>query len=513
MNDLHNAQCPCATGWHCCDGECFPNDQRCPCSSGFHNCDGECIPLEETCYADTDDNTGLSLTFEWHSFHGAENLNASYSIALDDQGNSYLAGSANNVWPGPQGHGPRHTPPEAIEPVIFVLKLDPQGSYRWHAFFRELAVDFASLTVDGAGNVYLTGTSISPWLGPEGQSPQTPHSGDQAGNMVVVKLNTEGVYQWHTFYGAERSRSLAWDRRGNLYATGDSTKSWSGPDDTPPLNAHSADQRSNLVILKLTASGTYQWHTFLGDGDHRMHAATIDMEGNIVVTGQTDGPWSGPAGQHPANGYSGKSEIVVLKLNEHGAYQWHTFHGSPYGDDVGLSLAIDQAGGVTIAGRSTNCSWWGPGDQQPLHYAGLLSEGLFVLRLDSLGTYRWHTFYPATGQSLAIGSAGNIFITGYASKTWNGPNGRRPLNPMNEDNFGFYSDDLVILKLQPSGEYAWHTFYGGYGQDRGGEIAIGELNDLRICGTSSLAWNGPNGQAPRYAHSGGDDIFVLKLTE
>ena len=37
---------------------------------------------------------------------------------------------------------------------------------------------------------------------PGGQSPLHPHSG--AEDVFVVKLDSGGAYQWHTFYGSSR---------------------------------------------------------------------------------------------------------------------------------------------------------------------------------------------------------------------------------------------------------------------------------------------------------------------
>ena len=56
------------------------------------------------------------------------------------------------------------------------------------------------------------------------------------------------------------------------------------------------------------------------------------------------------------NAYSGGDDIVVLKLSTAGAYQWHTFYGSAGGTDLGIGIAVDTSGNVYVTGYS-NATW------------------------------------------------------------------------------------------------------------------------------------------------------------
>ena len=57
------------------------------------------------------------------------------------------------------------------------------------------------IAVDGSGNVYVTGYSDATWNGPAGQNPLHAYSGRRC-DIFVLKLNSSGAYQWHTFYGS-----------------------------------------------------------------------------------------------------------------------------------------------------------------------------------------------------------------------------------------------------------------------------------------------------------------------
>ena len=192
----------------------------------------------------------------------------------------------------------------------------------------------------------------------------------------------------------------------------------------------------------------------------------------------------------------------MLKLSSNGSYQWHTFYGSG-GNDWGYGIATDSSGNVYVTGFST-ATWNGPAGESPLHDA--FGSG-FVLKLDSTGTYRWHTFYPV-GYRIAIDSSGNAYVTGPCGTTWNGPDGQSPLHAYSG------GTDICVLKINSSGAYQWHTFYGSSGNEHGYGAARDRTGNLYITGSSGATWNGPAGQSPLHAYTGGSrDFFVLKLSD
>jgi hypothetical protein len=179
----------------------------------------------------------------------------------------------------------------------------------------------STISVDGNGNVYVTGYSDLSWQGDENANPlhaHRPYTPSGYTDMVVLKLNSSGVYQWHTFYGGDSDDygySIIIDGIGNIYISGSSYMSWQGDGNANPLHAHSGNY--NIVVLKLDSNGVYQWHTFYGSGggDWGMDIA-IDGSSNIYVTGQSGGSWQGDGNANPLHTFSGYRDIVVLKLTE-----------------------------------------------------------------------------------------------------------------------------------------------------------------------------------------------------
>jgi hypothetical protein len=196
----------------------------------------------------------------------------------------------------------------------YPLTIDP--NYVWHTFYGSSNTDLGyGIAVDGSGNVYITGYSVATW-----GSPLNGHSGNA--DIIVVKLTSAGAYQWHTFYGSsntDRGNGIAVDASGNVYITGYSYVTWGSP-----LNPHSTGNNNDIVVLKLDSAGARQWHTFYGSSnDDQGKGIAVDGSSNVYITGYSNVTWGSPL-----NAHSGTYDIVALKLTSAGAYQWHTFYGS-----------------------------------------------------------------------------------------------------------------------------------------------------------------------------------------
>ena len=388
---------------------------------------------------------------------------------MDTDGNVYVTGYSITTWGSPLN-------PHSGGGDIVVLKLNSSGAYQWHTFFGSASDDYGyGIAVDTDGNVYVTGYSYETW-----GTPLNPHSG--GGDMVVLKLDTSGTYQWHTFHGSDNydyGYGIAVDTDGNLVVTGESAATWGSP-----LNPHSGD--ADILVLKLTSAGAYQWHTFHGSDNYDYGwSIAVDMGGNVYVSGTSAATWGSPLNPH-----SGLYDNVVLKLNSSGAYQWHTFYGSS-GYDYGYGIAVDTGGNVYVSG--TSAATWG----SPLnpHSGG---RDMVVLKLDTSGAYQWHTFYGSAsddyGYGIAVDMGGNVYVTGRSHATWG-----TPLNPHSGN------ADIVVIKLTSSGVYQ-HTFYGSGDYDSGWGIAVDTDGNVYVTGYSDTAWG-----SPINSHIGGGDIVVLKL--
>ena len=118
---------------------------------------------------------------------------------------------------------------------------------------------------------------------------------------TAAALTIDPTYAWHTFYGSsvsDEGYTIATDVNGNVYVTGISDASWNGPAGQSPLHAYSGG--FDFFVLKLDSSGAYQWHTFYGSIEDYGYGVATDASGNVYVTGISSASWNGPSRTEPA---------------------------------------------------------------------------------------------------------------------------------------------------------------------------------------------------------------------
>ncbi|MBI3195763.1 MAG: T9SS type A sorting domain-containing protein, partial [Ignavibacteriae bacterium] len=125
--------------------------------------------------------------------------------------------------------------------------------------------DYAfAATVDGSGNVYVTGGSES----------------TTKFDYATVKYNSGGVQQWATVYNSFASKNdiayaLTLDGSGNVYVTGTSEGSVS---------------KYEYATVKYNSAGTQQWETRYNGGknDYARSIVACDAEAAVFVTGGSE---------------------------------------------------------------------------------------------------------------------------------------------------------------------------------------------------------------------------------
>ncbi len=222
--------------------------------------------------------------------------------------------------------------------------------------------------IDGAGNVYMTGSS-------------TNVSGQ--GVIFLTKLSPNGTKLWtRTYSGGGGGPDYGWvvevDAAGNAIVAGDSVGVGTGYD---------------LVTLKYDPAGNPLWvrrYNGPGNGDDGVFAGRslgVDPLGNVVVGGYSTGAGSG-------------YDWVVIKYSSTGALNWlRTINGTGNGTDACWGIAVDAAGEVYAGGDVTNAS-----------------RDLLAVKYDAGGEIVWKNEYdgPAGGAEwfyqLDVDSSGNVAL-------------------------------------------------------------------------------------------------------
>ncbi len=299
-------------------------------------------------------------------------------------------------------------------------------------------------------------------------------------------------YDWHTFLGSadtDYGFDIAVDFEQNLVIVGASDESWDGPAGESPLHAYT--DNSDLFVLKLDPDGTYLWHTFYGgSANDEGRQVAVDSLGNVYVAAFSYATWQGDGNTDPLVAFHGSIDASLVKLDKDGAYQWHAFYGVSVTEELGFGVALDSSDDPTFV-MFNNGTWNGPSDQLPLHAFTAGGTNLSALKLSSAGVYQWHTFYPGTpALGLDFDADNHLYLAASSGVDWTGPAGETPIHPRAGDK------DLMLVKLDSSGAYLWHTFHGSGAGDYSYDIQTDSLGNPVVAGSCNQTWDGPAGEDP-----------------
>ena len=443
------------------------------------------------------------------------------------------------------------------------LVIDPVLAFA--TFVGKAAADsLRGIAVDGAGNVYVAGTTLSPDL-PRSVGP--PFGGAfgtslmPVGDAFVAKFTPTGTLAYLTYLGGDWedcAMAIAVDRDGNAYLTGFTT-SPNFPTTPGVRQTRTAGIAGNPMVrfgdafvAKLNPAGDELLYSTLlgGSRDDAGTAIAIDAAGNAYIGGVTQSlnfPVSDTAPQRQLAGVGGQPNFFerttplfqtgdgfVAKLNPTAsALVWSTYVGGTQ-DELVTSIAIDSATNVYVAGSTLSPSFPTTTGAYQTQYRGFdsLNDSFrfgdgFVTKINAAGSsFLYSTFLGGNGddviQGLALDSTGAAYVAGSTStrnlpttanafqSTYQGP----PDLGSSVHMFG----DGFVAKLNPAGSgLAFLTYLGGASDDAATGIALDPAGNIYVSGFTQSpnfrvtpdATQTTAGQP--YAQGGGGDAFLAVL--
>jgi uncharacterized delta-60 repeat protein len=364
-------------------------------------------------------------------YNGPGNANDyANAIAVDASGNVHITGSSYGTGGDKEDYA--------------TIKYNSQSVLLWSVRHNGAGGDHdeaVDITVDGSGNVYVTGYCSEP-------------TGD---NYITIKYNSAGVQQWYKRYtgsygGADWARSIAvW--AGNVYVTGKS---------------QSSSTNYDYVTIKYNSAGVEQWiqrYDAPGNSYDDATSIAVDGSGNVYVTGGSVGSGTG-------------LDYATIKYNSAGVQEWIKRYNGPGNDyDRANSMAVDGAGNVYVTGES-----WG----------GATGYDYATIKYNSTGVQQWAIRYngPAgnfdQALSIAVDGVGNVFVTGASQGS------------------GTFRD-YATVKYSSLGFQQWASRYNGPGNsdDNATSIAVDGSGYLYVTGSSGGSGTSMDYATIKYNNVGG----------
>lgn len=427
----------------------------------------------------------------YSTFLGGGGSDEGRSIAVDSEGNAYVAGVTtslnlpiSNAFQPMFGGGPSG-PVDA-----FVAKLNPTGSALIYSTYLggndgDSALGIAA---DINGNAYITGETLSgnfPIANPLFPGGCAPGRF----NVYVTKLNPAGsalLYSTCIPNSSGRGRSVAVDSSGNAYVTGDTTSTT-----FPRINAFQSvyGGATDAFVFKLNAAGSaLLYSTYFGGSAVEIgNDIAVDPMGNFYITGETrsmDLPITSGAFQITHAG--GTRDTFVAGFNPAGSSLTYSTYLGGGGDEIGMGIATDSDGNVYLAGNTLSSNF----PITPGAFQTAAGPGAFACKFNSIGSLIYSTYLErsSNARDVAVNSPGQAYVTGHSG------------------------NDAFLVKLNATGSAAlFFIKLGGSNDDEANGVSLDPLGNVYITGVTTST-NFPTVNPLQATFGGGAaDAFVTKI--
>ncbi|HUT81279.1 MAG TPA: SBBP repeat-containing protein, partial [Candidatus Bathyarchaeia archaeon] len=172
---------------------------------------------------------------------------------------------------------------------VFIAKFAANNSLLWSTYFGGSLQDWSMDIANAAdGSCYITGTTLSDNF-PTLNAYNDTYSGDNRGDVFLVKFAANGSLLWSTYFGGKDwdfGHGIAVATDGSCYITGET-----GSTNFPVQGAYDNTYNGwyfDAFVAKFSNNGSLLWSTYLGGFDNDGgYDIAITSDGSCFVTGLT----------------------------------------------------------------------------------------------------------------------------------------------------------------------------------------------------------------------------------
>jgi hypothetical protein len=275
---------------------------------------------------------------------GGGNVDFCFGIATDSEGNAYWVGSLS----GTVDFGCGTITDGNSDVMGFIAKRSPDGTCQW---VRAITVGFNDawaygVAIDAEDHIYVTGS----YNGNADFGSGITLNGLGVDDIFLARYDTAGTCLWARRAGSsgssDEARGVAVSEDGGVFIAGFSGGTTIGFDGISIPNAGNFRQ---LVIARYDSTGTVQWaRASTGNGQGKTCRAISVVGDRVFVTGQVGFTAASYDGLALTPGSSG-AYLYVLATDLDGNGVWARSYGN--GDNEGMGISADTLGNVFVAAR------------------------------------------------------------------------------------------------------------------------------------------------------------------
>ncbi|MGD2085439.1 MAG: SBBP repeat-containing protein [Candidatus Aminicenantes bacterium] len=372
---------------------------------------------------DTNQIGASSLIYS--TYLGGSNNDTTHEIAVDNNGNAYVAGRTEST------DFPTRNQYQGDQPFYdaFVTRLDTTqsgtASLVYSTYLGGTSYDYGyGIAADSSGYAYVTGATDSTDFPTLNQYQANNPGGDAFVTKIDTNQSGASSLCYSTYLGGDSSdigNGIKVDGSGNAYVTG-----LTGSTDFPTLNRFQTAQGSSdafLTKIDTNQSGisSLTYSTYLGGGGNDSGSnLAVDNSGTAYVVGRTDSTNFPTLNQYQVDQSGRDAFITMIDTNQSGGscLIYSTYLGgdqTDWADDI----AVDNNGNVYVTGHTTSTDF--PTLNQ--YQGNQPGTDAFITKIDTTGIGASSLIYSTylggsdndLGYGIAVDNNGDVYVSGH---TW-----------------------------------------------------------------------------------------------
>lgn len=422
-------------------------------------------------------NTTGPVSFAYGTYYGSSINNNFNDIKVDNTGNIYAFGT---------------TISQGFDAVL--AKFDSNGTLLWERLIGgsdadnnhpDNNFDYGKITLDDAGNCYLTGVTSSDNF-PLVNAIQNSRAGGT--DAFIAKYDPDGNLLFSSYLGGSENENdfgagaVAVDQNGNIFITGTTKSSNFFNTSSAFQNTLSSIDEPDIFVVKIspdfsTVNGTY-W------GDENLDVARaieLASDGTVWIGGYSENSTLPLPGQNTA-AFDAKDGLLLAFNNALSQLTGGTFYGGIFDDEIN-DLTLDASNNIYITGSTFSTSDFPTANAFQSFYQG--GQMAFMAKYSGSGNLTISTFLGGSqnesGNGISINDQGDIFVVGTTSSD-DFPFHRSAQETYNNWNCNY---DGFVFKFNADGTRDWGTAYGGWRGDDPKSVTVNSSGQVVVVGKTN----------------------------